>query len=174
MLRREPQRELMIMPHPGDDHMGHRTNEELVGDQKFWDSMVKFSKRFRCSAMALNFGLWESLHSESKYQQSCHAHVHAYFHLSDWLKLQQLDMKVNIPHRKGKNAKSYSADALLTGRNAPPASYKMQDCHELERERLVAAGTELLPQEIADHVAAALKSPFDNISAILDKLTSKA
>lgn len=36
----------------------------------------------------------------------------------------------------------------------------MQDCNELERERLMAASTELLPTEIADCVAAALKVPF--------------
>lgn len=101
MLTREPQREVITMPHPGNDHKGHRTDEELVGDQSFWDVLVKFAKRFGCCAMALNFGLWESQHNESKYQQSCHARVHAYFHMSNWHKLGELNMQINIPQPNG-------------------------------------------------------------------------
>ncbi|CAI2180963.1 2622_t:CDS:2 [Funneliformis geosporum] len=76
MLRREPFRELLLIPHPNFQakNCGHYNNETLVQQETFWKELLNKQQTLNFHSIAINYGAWETGQSQNKYAQECHAH----------------------------------------------------------------------------------------------------
>jgi len=81
LLRREPIRELLLLPCPKGDKMdrNHFDNETLVQQSEFWKDLLKQKQHLKFHTIAVNYGRWETAQSRNKYAQACHAHIHLLF-----------------------------------------------------------------------------------------------
>ncbi|PKY48532.1 hypothetical protein RhiirA4_464162 [Rhizophagus irregularis] len=128
MLRREPFRELLLIPRPNNEsnNCGHYTNETLVRQETFWKDLLSRRQSLNFHSIAINYGEWETLQSQNKYAQECHAHVHLYFSSDTW----------KIVREKITNS---DISLKFSARDYPEPNYLLIDCDELENERLRSA-----------------------------------
>ena len=124
VARRELQRDLLVFPDV------HTTNQAFVCDVDTWKELSEITATFQVSHIAFNFGRWESKQHQNPHAVDCHAHAHVILtHAGQ----QQIASKFPI----------------FKYRTDPPDDYLVQDCVELEQQRVM--GNQLL--NLSDRLA---------------------
>ena len=83
-------------------------------------------QRLNFHTIAVNYGQWETGQSRDKYVQTCHTHVHSLFDRETWEKLKDMVADKDILSK-------------LNTRNYPGPNYLLENCMELEQQRLQSA-----------------------------------
>ncbi|GBC03486.1 hypothetical protein RclHR1_05140020 [Rhizophagus clarus] len=138
LLRREPIRELLLLPRPNKDkaNYNHFDNEMLLQRSEFWKDLLEQQQRLNFHTIAVNYGRWETGQSRDKYAQACHAHIHLLFTSETWEGVKRMVT----------NKETLSK---LNARNYPGPNYLLKDCMELEQQRLQSAEHQCMLASVA-------------------------
>lgn len=109
--RQELQRDLIIFPRK------HTTNEKFAAVEAFWQMVLDIKAPYAVDYVAFNFGRWESNQHQNKHALDCHAHAHVVFTVGGAKYIAQ-----RYPP--------------FAGRSDAPTDYGIEDCVELEQQRL--------------------------------------
>nr|CAG8684081.1 12874_t:CDS:2 [Entrophospora candida] len=164
LLRREPIRELLLVPCPNDnekENYKHFTNEKLVEQESFWKYLLSKQRDLGFHSIAINYGAWETGQSQKRYTQECHAHAHLYFTLNTWDELK-------------KRIKDEDILLKFNTRDFPGPNYLLQDCDELEEKRLQQAEHLAMLNAVSDLKTSVsdLKTSFSNLTTSFSNLTT--
>lgn len=145
--RNELERDLMIF---SDQHM---VNRQLAENVDFWALVHAIVQTLDVGFVALNFGKWETRTSRDLNTTAIECHAHAHVILSEeGLRQITEDFKID----------------LFEGRKHPPPVYRLQDCAEVEAQRVLARYTIGIKKSVD-----ALSGRMDSMSGTLASMSGR-
>lgn len=158
--RTEDTRDLLLLPNPttaASTWLGHYVNNQIARIPFFWHLILQACCELRDQAemptvahtvakVAMNFGTWEKAQHRDHRAIDCHGHVHL-----------ELTAEAHIAL-----CRDYW---MLEGRDGDPAAYRLENCKQLEADRV----TPMALQQLAGDVKL-LKTGMETLTQLVRRI----